>query len=346
MTRQTGPGYTVATLDAHDVDAVADTYVRSWAGEPAPPLDIRTRCEWFYLANPAGAARILRLQSTAGEPVGMLALVPRTFWFAGRPATMGLLCDFIVHRDHRTVMPALKLQRAARELATQLGWGTYAIPNERSLPLLRRLGGHVQFDRPRLVRVMRHKSYIEPKSRALAWAGSGALDIAYRAWDYAHARRADELEASWTHGFDGRFDDLWQRMRRTASMGERSAEFLAWRFGREPGRANETIAVKDARTGRLVAYAVGQPTDSTFEIRDFASDVSPERLTPCLAAIVRRLRSTPVRSITCRLSADAATTTAFYRLGFRPRESESVFIYACPGSQASPSQLTRADEDV
>jgi hypothetical protein len=129
-------------------------------------------------------------------------------------------------------------------------------------------------------------------------------------------------------------------------MGDRSAEFLSWRFQQEPGRSNKTVGVFEGGTGRLAAYAVGELKDRTFEISDLLSRFESRSITACLALIMQRIRGLGVDSVSLRLLTDAATSAALARLGFRPREYERIFIHAGSGGAPCPGQLTRADEDV
>lgn len=346
MSKSVPATYTIAQLDPHDSETVAGVYRAAWAGDMAAPSSIRARLEWLYCANPAGRAEILVLRAPDESPVGMLALVPRRFWVGGTTQTLGMLCNFIVHRDHRTLLPALQLQRAARELARARGWGTYAIPNERSLPLIRRLGEQTVALRPRLARVIRHREYLLRHSATLGALASWPLDTAVWAWDCTLTMFAAGLCAEWGTAFGHEFDNLWDRVRPHACMGERSAQFLTWRFRDEPDRTNRVLSIVQRRTGQLVSYAVGTIAADAFEIRDFLHAADQRSLRAAIGLTMRQLRDLGIAKVSFRLAADLPTTSAFRMLGFRPREAESVFIHGVNAHRLASAQITRADEDV
>lgn len=276
----------------------------------------------------------------------MVAIVPRRFWVGDSSFTLGLLCDFIVHRAHRTLMPALLLQRAAREVADGVFGGTYAIPNDKSLPVIGRLGDHLVQQRPRLARVMKSRSYLAQRSAALARVAGWPLDTAAAAWDYLVAAMRPRLHADWLTTFDDRFDELWHRRQPSTCLGERSSQYLRWRFGSEPGRRSRTLGVFDRRTGQLMAYCVGTHANRTFEMRDFLCYLDPNGLRACLALMMQQVRTLDVDSVSFRLYANQSVTACFRQLAFRAREFESVFLHSPTASTRFPDQITRADEDV
>jgi hypothetical protein len=346
VTSATRIDYTVEQIDVRDRNAVVLAYESAWAGDGEPPVEIGARYHWLYAGNPAGHAELLGLRTSSGQSVGMLAVVPRRFWVDDTPFTLGLLCDFIVHRGHRTLMPALLLQRAAREVADRIGSGTYAIPNDKSLPVIHRLGGNVVRRRPRFARVMRSHYYFVRRSATLARIASRPMDAAAAAWDFVVANLRPWLHAEWLTAFDDRFDDLWRRTQRTNCIGERSSEYLSWRFGKEPGGHNETLGVFDRRTGVLMAYSVGSRTGRTFEMRDFLCCLDSTGQMVCLALMMRHIRRLDIDSVSFRLYSEQNLAACFNRMGFRAREFESVFFHSRLPDSRLPNLLTRADEDV
>lgn len=338
--------YTISRVDPHDSDTVASVYRSAWAGDIAAPSLNQSRLEWLFCANPAGSAEVLVLRASDESPVGMLALVPRRFWVSGSPKMLGMLCNFVVHRDHRTLLPALTLQRAAREVAGARGWGTYAIPNEKSLPLIRRLGEQTAVLRPRLARVIRHQEYLRRRSAILANLASGPLDTAVWARDYAIAMFAEGQRAEWGADFGEDFDKLWARVRPSACMGERTAQFLNWRFRDEPGRTNQVLSIFKRRTGDIVSYAVGTIANDAFEIRDFLHAADPRSLRAAIGLTMRRLRELGIAKVSFRISADSPTRHAFRMVGFRPRETDTILMHRTNVRNFGSVQFTRADEDV
>jgi hypothetical protein len=346
VTSHTKVDYTVESIDAADRSAVILAYESAWASDTNPSVELGARCDWLYAGNPAGQAQLLRLRSSTNESVGMVAVVPRRFWLGDSSFTLGLLCDFIVHRSHRTLMPALLLQRTAREVADKVFGGTYAIPNDKSLPVIRRLGHNLVEQRPRLARIMKSRAYLARRSAALARVAGWPLDIAAAGWDYLVAATQPRLHADWLTTFDDRFDDLWHRRPPSTCLGERSSQFLRWRFASEPDRHNFTIGVFDRRIGQLMAYCVGTQTDRVFEMRDFLCCLDPAGRRACLALMMQRIRALDVDSVSFRLYSSPSVAACFRQLAFRAREFEPVFVHYQTASTRFPNLITCADEDV
>lgn len=340
-------GYSIELIDPADSDAVAAAYGASWAGDSAPPLDIRRRCEWLYLGNPAGRARIFALQSPAGTPVGMLAVAPRRFSMGGKLRTLGLLCDFIVHKSHRTGLPALLLQRAARRSAEAAGWGTYAVPNPKSLRVIQRLGGQTAIQRPRMARPMRHHGYLSRSSYLPLTGVAWGLDILTWAWDVGLSTALRRYGTEWRDDFDVvPHDALWKRVAPSVCMGERNSAFLRWRFQEEPNRNNLVLAILCRNSTELAAYAVGELHGQSFGLRDLLIDRTAIPARSAIALLLRRVRAIGAASISFHGCTDPTALRALRLLGFRDREFETVLIHGCSKSDVAGLQLTRADEDV
>src|SRR5690242_12656687 len=81
---------------------------------------LEARYAWFHRDNPQGAARLNLLWSDRDpEPVGFLAIGARRFVVDGQVLPAGVLVDFVVVPRHRFVLPALTLQRDARQQALE-----------------------------------------------------------------------------------------------------------------------------------------------------------------------------------------------------------------------------------
>ncbi|MFO1407143.1 MAG: hypothetical protein U1F08_06390 [Steroidobacteraceae bacterium] len=343
-----GPSdYTVEEIDPRDCEAVAAAYEAAWSGDPEPPLDIRRRCDWLYLANPAGRARILVLRSPTGDAVGMQAVAPRTFWINRSPRTLGLLCDLVVHKDHRSRLPALQLLRATRACADHEGWPIYAVPNERALRTFRQLDQNRYVDRPRVARPLRHRGYLSPRLGFSAAPVAWGLDALANAWDTLNSigsgrhgvESPDEIDVT-AH------DALWQRVMPAVCMGERSGRFLRWRFWEEPDRRSRMLTIARSGDYGLAGYAIATFDNGHCSIRDLLidSDSIPPR--PALALLLRAARDLGSLSVSFRVRPDDAIARAFRTLGLREREHETVVWYGDAREQFARSHFTRADEDV
>jgi len=71
------------------------------------------RYRWFYENNPYGpASSWLVTDQKTNSVVGSTALFPRRMNLNGEKVLVGIAADFAVNQEHRSLSPALKLQKA------------------------------------------------------------------------------------------------------------------------------------------------------------------------------------------------------------------------------------------
>jgi Acetyltransferase (GNAT) domain len=113
--------------------------------------------------------------------------------------------------------------------------------------------------------------------RALAAPRSAPMRAASRAVDAGMAlqdtatllARRRPVTTELVDAADERFDALWSRARRTRITGERSAEFLNWRYAQVGTVNHRFFCVLDRGDGRLLGYAVYSVRNNKVEVADF-----------------------------------------------------------------------------
>jgi hypothetical protein len=289
-----------AVRQASDVLLAAGDLVRLWSQNLGMRGNPQDKFDWYYAGNPLGPAAAFFLDHEAPglspEVVGCCGIGARTLFYEGTPVGAGLFADFAVQKAHRTVMPALMLQRALCDYARERFPVAYGFPNEAAVGIFGRIGFPLLGRTSRFVRVLRHRPFVERRlprlPRIAARMGGAALDLltSLRRFGRVPAEmRAHRLE--WTDRVDERFDELWQRVRpRYVLIGDRSAAFLRWRFVDRPGLPSEIATLVD-RAGVLRAYAVvTQKTPGEALIADFLadSDAALQALLERLSPVLRR----------------------------------------------------------
>ena len=339
--------YTIEFLSGHDLEAVHLLRQQVLSGDRTLADSDHVRSEWLYSRNPAGPAVVIGLRHSDSRWVGMLAIIPRQLWIDGREISSGLLCDFHVNSQHRTLAPALMLQRAAREHQERRGLVTYAIPNARALAIFKRLGADIVFERHRVARLLRFHAFLVRRKHPLLAAFSPIADFAASIVDASALTLSPHANAKWIEDFDDRFDELWQSVRNCGiPTGERSRPFLQWRFATEPLRMNRILALSHRKTNRLLGYVIGDVVCDEFRVRDILFRQMNEPSIGLLAKAIHAIRRLGVSRIGAQVSGPPSLMKSLNRAGFRTRESEIVFIrYPLPHAPAY-WHLTLADEDV
>lgn len=355
--------YRVRTVDP----SVAGAQLRGlWARNLGSSChDPQRRLDWFYLENPAGLGTAHLLESdTESTPVGCMGIGIRRYTCEGRSVRAALLGDLAVDRRHRSLGPALALQRATRTFAQENFPLALGYPNEKALPSLLRLGFHELGRMVRYAAPLRYGGYVrrhlpEPFRNGLPKSVMGVaglvLDAATSARDvpaYVASGMAFRLETLTTP--DLRFDDLWTRARPNYRfVAERSSAFLTWRFLRKPGPVTcRFMALTRRSSRRLVAYAIVEPEGQTAYIRDLFGETSLD-----IAALLERL------SLNLRFAGFASMSLGFFgapwlldlltQHHFHARDNQAIILDwgtdapAAPETLLAPSNwyLTQADED-
>jgi hypothetical protein len=339
-----------------DADAAADraSVLEVWSTRESVSrtADVeRERYDWFYLANPQGLARVSLLFAGDGSLVGSIGVGQRLLFMKERALSAGVLVDFVVDRRHRTVFPALMLQRASRERALAHLSVVYGLPNPSAQAVCKRLGSQLTLSIPRFARVVRTRAFLERMlPRLLAAPLAGLIDLLDRSRVRAQLLRAG-LRGEWLDRFDERFDDLWAALdRRHLCIGVRDRPFLEWRFGRKPGHRYEIFAVRQVADPRLRMYFVCERSGPTLTIKDCLGVGSAIEQKSALLLLVAAARRLGVDSVDGYLHGTRALRTALARAGFRVRSHRPFFALMGEPLREWGADcewvITQADEDV
>jgi hypothetical protein len=285
---------------------------------------------WQYQEAPDGDSEALVLESRGvrgREPVGWTAVQERRLLVDGRERSAGLLVNLVVVEGHRTVLPALMLQRAARAVARERFELSYGYPNRAALGGFLRAGYHHLGDIRRHACVLgAHGDKLAelgmwaPAAAAVGQAADAVSPLVRRAlWAWGGRR----YDFEWPANVDRRFDRLWSRAaaaRPWQVMSRRNARFVQWRLSSHPKEPFAVGALVERSTGELVAYAALRQYGMRAHIADlFAAD--EEALGPVLDGVLEALVRMGVTTVDfCHLG--HARVVEMLRLrGFQPREA-------------------------
>jgi len=319
-----------------------------------PPAS-SARYHWLYEAGPATSAL---LESKDGQVIGAAGLMRRTFSLFGRRVEAAQAVDLNVDRQHRTIGPAVALQReiTARVQSGELGF-VYGLPNARSDPVLKRAGYQVVGCLARWIKPLRFR-VLARRCRWSKWlAGAGAvLDPLLQASSgELFYRRPAGACIQYLDQFDARFDRLWQAAaRQFGVIGQRTSDYLGWRFTRCPKAGHRAVCLADAN-GELAAYVVYTVRDANAYLSDFLfADLGSFGV--LLAELSGFLRREGMETVSLVYMGSQRVCRALRRSGFWQRPSDwKLMIYARTDQADVDSDrlldgenwhLTRADCDT
>ena len=334
-----------------DIESDRDTAIRLLRRHVNPAYDYK-RFDWLYHAGPAGQGRLwLAEDASTGDTVGMAGAFPRRMLTEGGPITAWLLGDFCVAETHRALGPALQLQRACLDDLAADGIALcYDFPSRSMEAIYRRLriAPSVQFRR--LVRPLRVSHRLRQRARILGALAGGIIDLAL-GWACRPPRLPAGLVIALHPGRCGEeFSELARGVGAANGIGgERSAEFLNWRYLDSPLDRYELLTARS--NGTLVGYVAIAREAQVATLVDVVS--ADEAVSDALVRqLIARLWTQGVADVRVGVAAPDAWLARLTRIGFRPRGEAPVVVHALAGAGAasstlppSPWFLTHGDRD-
>ncbi len=325
--------------------AAEERVLALWRRLPSPPKPEMFR--WCYREGSTGEGHCFLLKAAGDdtEIVGMAGLGTRRIETARGPLRAALLGGFFVDKAHRTLFPALTLQRAVLAWTRQGFDLLYGFPNESAAPVLKRLGFKDLVKLSRHVLVLRHARYLAPvlKSDLAARVAAIPIDLARRvaqpgtAWPAPRGLVFEEITS-----LDARFDRLFAaRAFPELTTGMRDAALLSWRFLRRPDEATTVYALSAKRSRELHGYAIVHYDGVTAHVRDLLG-VDLEAMTATLRLTAGAARKTGASALSFLFAGPREMSARLHALGFRERPTTRVLI----GHAGDSLTKDRAKADV
>lgn len=348
-------------VEPADLDTDAHDIIALWSSNLGHAERRQGKFAWFYRGNPAGRPTVLLLRHAQSDaPVGTVGIGFRAMRCGAASFSAGLMGDFAVNAQHRTLFPALTLQRAvlARGLASHPV--LYGFPNAKSLPVVQRAGFAVMGHLGRYVCVLRTSDHLPSAlPRALRRLVGGALDTILHTVRLIGPSLLDreKHDTRWLSQPDDRFDALWaEQVADRTVIGTRDRAFLHWRFVQKPSRHYRLFAltarVSPERPDALRGYAVCEPVGETLYVRDFLAAPPWQRnLSRLFHALMREAARQGYARISMECLGPDAVMGALSKAGLRLRDacSQPVILATTQEGAACLAgkdwYLTSADAD-
>ena len=316
-----------------DLKKDKETILAVW--EKNSPGVLSNKFDWIYQNNPTGPAHVwLVRHDPSGEYVGVTAIFCRKFVVNGSLLIGGIAGDLLVSPEHRAAGPALMLQRNA-SLAIKEGTVDfiYGFPNKAAEPIFKRIGYALLGDRVRLVKVLRTALYISQftGNRYAGMVLGPLADVALRAASREVWRPpSKDYICEEVREFDGRFEQLWKNANMECPIaGERSREYLQWKFVRTVRAENTILAVFDVGRKNVEGYLIYRHQGDSIEIRDFLIASNSRALNALIACLFCRARSSRVTSIELALLRSSKVHAMLRKFGFMERKDPHHIYLRC-----------------
>ena len=297
------------------------------------------RYDWIYKNNPAGPASCWLLKETRqNKVVGATALFPRRMFCEGKRITAGIAGDFVIDKEHRTLGPALLLQKTTLSNGSKKPFNVlYGFPNKMSELVLLKAGYKILGEVNSLTRPL--KSYYYLKRRAnlplITKPISFLVDLGLKISSKERYFKNSEYEFEALTSFDQRFDTFWNSVTGQIPMiGERTCSYLNWRYIQSPHKKHQVFALILKRNRNITGYIVYNIIDNKTYIDDILSVNLNEALDSLLSGFILYQRAKAIDAISISFIGSKALMEKLKKYSFSLRDNSAKIIkYSAPGSK-------------
>jgi hypothetical protein len=296
-----------------------------------PDLPHARRFDWLYRANPDGPAWSWFVCEPSGRAVGVTSLFPRSVWLGDKTATCGQVGDFAITVTHRSLGPAIMLQKATFGPVDSgaLAFCYDCPPHQAGMSTFRRLGMKPNCRMDRYAMPLRVEGRLRKKLGSItavpAAAGNLLLRIARR------SRRRPNTKSLNIAEHLGPFTEEFARLdgdvqHGAVIRGRRTASILNWRYREDPLQQYHVLTAR--ANSDLIAFVVLRVTDDIVTVVDLFGDGFPDVGYALLTSVFERYEHSHQTVDAC-LAVGSPLVTCFESMGFR-RRSEAAHVVAYP----------------
>lgn len=348
--------YGVTTLEpGKHRDALGKIWGENMVDDRVAPR-VAARFAWMYEAMPHGKAHTwLGTHVETGDFVGCGSLVPRTMRVDGASYPAGILCDFAVVKNHRVAGAAIAIQRAISNGSPGAGMRfIFGFPNAASVAVCKRVGyapiaSSRAFVKPlfsayKLKDRISSKLLLAPVAAAVDVGLLGRDLVTFAAGSLKHPPRLCRFEL--TDRLDERIDDLFARTPSPYVVGEKSAQYLNWRYADFTTQKHTFFVLWEPDRRRAIGFVAYHVENTKVFVDDLFCDFERD-LDLLLFSFSQRMRAARHDSICVTYAGTPDLATALVRHHFieRPLDDRPLVVYtpkdADPSLRASLLQGDR-----
>ncbi len=316
------------------------------------------RFDWLYSDSESLGGRCWLASDDLGEVVGSVGILFRRMRVENDLVMCGQAIDLVVSPKHRSGGVALQLLRKLLDEARGRGCRfVYTFPLPKAVAIVRRVGFKELGTMMRWTCLLRSAEKLSSKlNPAAARCLAPIVDLSLRLHRGVRVSRVSRgLCCTPIHQFGVEINDVWgNQLSNAAVVGERTEQFLAWRFNRFPAADYMCLGIVSGQ--EVLAYAVFREVNGGYSIADlmFRDSLAVKQLLGHVMDNAYRSRRDSV-SIQCLVPSQAQEILASVGFARRPEEARVLVYDLSPdlnkadqggGLEMLPWFLTEADRDV
>lgn len=314
-----------------DLSRDKDAVVSFWNGIQQRPLD--AKFEWIYLGNPNGKASLWMVHHEETSALsGMTALFPRIFSIKEDSRYCAVAGDLLVHPKHRSLGPALMLQRNVVSKAKNGEYCfIYGFPNKSAEAVWKRIGYKFLGPTVRLTKVLRTSSLLKKYAipKALSYIFSPLIDFGLylfsaETWKF----KSKDYICRFVDFPDERFDRFYEKLKKQYSVvGQRDSEFLKWKYLNDPDDKHQFFAVFNSSEDELHGYIAFCRSERRASVRDFAFGNNEAANESLVVYFLKHMRKQGSEAVTFRFLENNELISFFKKYQFVKRADEGNIYY-------------------
>jgi hypothetical protein len=300
------------------------------------------RYDWLYRDNPDGPGRVwIAYDGDEDNIIGSGSVIPRRICLGETQLLAGIMADFWIDPQYRTLGPAVQLQRACMASIDGKSFDLCIdFPKNSMVAVYRRLGVQPTAELVRWAKPLRLNAWMAQKIKMpiLADALATSGNVLLRLRD-VRLRKARNCEISVQSGPCGQeFDELSRAVSKSYGICvARPASYLNWRYRAHFHQQHTMLVAR--RNGALVGYAVYLEDQGFGQIVDLFGVNEADVATSLIASVVHDFRGRRIPLLSVPLLASDEFKAIFGNCGFRAREAVPVVLHAPPEILAKHSAL-------
>jgi hypothetical protein len=295
--------------------------------------------EWRHHANPAGPGWSFLACDGNGAIAAMASVFPRNMWVDGQPMVCGQVGEFVVDAAHRSLGPAVLLQRATfRPVdAGEVAFCYDCPPHDQGMSTFKRLGMPANAEVIRYALPLKADEFLAKKMGNGIWTkpAAAAANLLLGVRRFRSPDRGIEIR-EFQDCFGEEFTELDHAV---PSFGliraSRSAQDLNWRYRKNPPWESRVLVAR--RAGRLLGFLTFVLFDGKASIVDIFGLPLSETAIPLLNAAIKLCSAEGRDSIYAYCSDASELGSFFQKAGFSRRERAArVVAYAKANDPIGP----------
>jgi hypothetical protein len=310
-------------------------------------LPHRARFDWMYRRNPAGRAWAwLAYDTDTRKTVGVASLCPHMVWVKSGIQRCGQVRDFAIDMSHRSLGPAVLLQRATFGPVDEglLSFCYDCPPDDKGMSTFRRLKMGPSCQMQRYARILKLDRRITSAlgDSVLAGAVGDLGNRLIRIWNRSLSGAKPEYPGIEISSHEGCFGEEFTELDRRIGAADtircqRAAKDLNWRYHDNPIQRFRILTARRRR--ELLAYLVYLISGQDAYVIDLFGHLPGSTGRQLLEATVGELMSQPVQTLHWLLSGGDDLSSLASGAGFSYRSAAARVVAYLPARAKEPTVM-------